>query len=142
VKAASVASCLMFIYTISQSTLLDASLLAVCSSPFVSRPSLLVLNPFVIRFADRRMMSGVDIKPDQECFFHFVNACSYNNPLKGLKIVNVLMNTSSMSLNLYNLMLQLLFTTGMPFEQSLAVLERIKNDGFEPNAVTYSLVIR
>ncbi|GMH52251.1 hypothetical protein TrRE_jg6205, partial [Triparma retinervis] len=93
-----------------------------------------------------RTMAERDVKPDAECFFHWVNGCSENFPTKGLKIVTNLMKvpggSANISVNLYNLTLQLLFDTGMHYEQSTALLRRMKEEGKTPNAATYSLVIR
>mmetsp|Transcript_1935 Transcript_1935/g.3876 ORF Transcript_1935/g.3876 Transcript_1935/m.3876 type:complete len:804 (-) Transcript_1935:16-2427(-) len=95
-----------------------------------------------------RLMAELKIEPDQECFFHWVNGCSESNPEQGLKIVNHLLSmpnsapASNLSVNLCNLYLQLLFDTNVHFSQSIATLERMKNEGTVPNAVTYSIVIK
>ncbi|GMI45323.1 hypothetical protein TrCOL_g13332 [Triparma columacea] len=93
-----------------------------------------------------RRMAEKDITPDAECFFHWVNGCSENHPTKGLKIVTNLMKVPSgaanISVDLYNLTLQLLFDTDMHHDESLGILRRMQREGHHPNAMTYSLVIR
>ena len=93
-----------------------------------------------------RRMAEKNITPDAECFFHWVNGCSENHPTKGLKIVTNLMKVPSgaanISVDLYNLTLQLLFDTDMHHDESLGILRRMQKEGHHPNAMTYSLVIR